>query len=360
MIEKIKINTNISNTYKNVFFTELVDVVFHENYEDVYKDDGIIMVSMEEIHKLLGLQDMVISFLQRNVNNIVIFINIYESFTTIRLFDRHFKNYNLSDFVANKQIKLITSGNYDDTIIGYCNCNFFEYGVGENTVNVMVSIKNFENIYAKTKKPYKFLFLNGQIRTYREKFYKILDSKNLLDSTLWSYIKLNKFLPSNYPDFFNTENFNIAVHKDSIEKSSWNDGRINPVLYTDTYFSVVTETNIEMPHTFITEKTYKPILAGHPFIIVANAGFYKDLHNLGYKTFSELIDESFDEIEDNDARISRIADIVEELCNQDLNKFLQKARPICEYNQQLFLERVGKYYLTRYNLVNEFTRKHLM
>ena len=49
-----------------------------------------------------------------------------------------------------------------------------------------------------------------------------------------------------------------------------------------------------------------------------------------------MIDETFDQIDNNLDRICRIRDVVEDLCasKQRLNDFLQAARPVCEYNQQ--------------------------
>jgi len=72
----------------------------------------------------------------------------------------------------------------------------------------------------------------------------------------------------------------------------------------------------------------------HPFIVASTPGYYRDLHNLGFKTFGHLVDESFDQIDNHQQRIERIAQVVEDLCKQDLPAFLQEAKSICKYNQQ--------------------------
>jgi hypothetical protein len=69
----------------------------------------------------------------------------------------------------------------------------------------------------------------------------------------------------------------------------------------------------------ITEKTYKAI-SYHPFIIVGGAGILKYLRKLGFKTFPELFDESYDEIDDNYERIKFILNEVERVCNMDSKK----------------------------------------
>jgi len=118
----------------------------------------------------------------------------------------------------------------------------------------------------------------------------------------------------------------------------WGDIYLESKPYEDTYFSLVTETIFEYPYSFRTEKIWKPIAIGHPWIAVSNAGFYRDMHNLGFKTFGHLIDESFDQIENNQQRIERIAQVVEDLCRQDLASFLQECYTICKYNQQHHIE----------------------
>jgi hypothetical protein len=72
----------------------------------------------------------------------------------------------------------------------------------------------------------------------------------------------------------------------------------------------------------------------HPFVAVANRGFYRDLHAAGYQTFGHLIDESFDTIDNNQDRLDRIAQVVEDLCRSNLAEFLVAAQAVTKYNQQ--------------------------
>jgi hypothetical protein len=110
-------------------------------------------------------------------------------------------------------------------------------------------------------------------------------------------------------------------------------------MYIDTYFSLITETVFEYPYSFRTEKIWKAIAMGHPWIVAANAGYYRDIQNLGFKTFGHLIDESFDQVEPHWARASRIVDVVEDLCKQDLASFLKECYTVCKYNQELLIEK---------------------
>jgi hypothetical protein len=86
------------------------------------------------------------------------------------------------------------------------------------------------------------------------------------------------------------------------------------------YFSLVTES--DLPPFFknnsckITEKTYKAI-SFHPFIIIGGCGILKYIRSLGFKTFPEMFDESYDDIEDNYERIDFIYKEVKKLCDMD-------------------------------------------
>jgi hypothetical protein len=90
----------------------------------------------------------------------------------------------------------------------------------------------------------------------------------------------------------------------------------------------------DYPYSFRTEKIWKPIAMGHPWIAATSYGYYRDLLNLVFRTFENLIDESFDLIQNNQDRMERIEQIVTDLCNQDLKQFLVAAEEVCKYNQQ--------------------------
>lgn len=112
-------------------------------------------------------------------------------------------------------------------------------------------------------------------------------------------------------------------------------------LYENSYFSLVTETNyyndplIESRGRFITEKTFKCIAQEHPFILLAPPRTLELLHQLGYKTFSLLIDESYDSEEDDKIRMLKVIKEVQRLSSlsgDELVNFLTTAKEICNHN----------------------------
>jgi hypothetical protein len=238
------------------------------------------------------------------------------------------------------------------------------------------AIDQAQDIYNKINKPYKFLFLNGRARYHRKYLLEEFQKNKLLEHTLWTNLDTSeldprqvvwnvpgtrssvpiKFLPVEYEvtryrellqssrntinNVDNREENTIGnlFNKNLIFGKEWGEIYLQPEPYIDTYFSLVTETVFDYPYSFRTEKIWKPIAMGHPFIAVANHGYYRDLRNLGFQTFGSIIDESFDLIDDNQTRIDQIIKIVVDLCVQDLDQFINECRPICKYNQAHFAE----------------------
>ena len=89
---------------------------------------------------------------------------------------------------------------------------------------------------------------------------------------------------------------------------------------------------------FITEKTFRTIANGHPVIWVAEHGTTKVMQRLGFKTYSEFWDESYDAIRDPIDRINAVIDVLKDLCKlnvKERHNLWQKMRPVLQHNQQL-------------------------
>jgi hypothetical protein len=238
------------------------------------------------------------------------------------------------------------------------------------------AIDQAQDIYKKVNKPYKFLFLNGRARYHRKYLLEEFQQLGLLQQALWTNLDANEldprqaiwnppatraavpinFLPVEYEvaRYRNVlqSSLDSVNHSDNREENTigplfnknlvfgkeWGEIYLQAEPYIDTYFSVVTETVFDYPYSFRTEKIWKPIAMGHPFVAVANYGYYRDLHNMGFQTFDPIIDEAFDNIEDNQSRINRIIEVVQDLCQQDLDHFIKQCYTICKYNQEHFAE----------------------
>lgn len=204
------------------------------------------------------------------------------------------------------------------------------------------AIQNYNDNYSISR-PYKFLFLNGQARDHRK--FMITQLSNVLDTALWSNLDpVNgpvKLLDRQYElDCFNVDvpQTDTNVKKYLFGSGIWGEVYLVAAQYINTYFSLVTETVQNYRFSFRTEKIWKPVAIGHPWIAVANQGYYRDMHNLGFQTFGHVIDESFDKIANNQDRMIQISRVVKDLCQQDLASFLKECYNVCKYNQQHLAE----------------------
>lgn len=83
----------------------------------------------------------------------------------------------------------------------------------------------------------------------------------------------------------------------------------------DSLLYLVTETVADGRRHHITEKTFKPIAMGMPFVLVATQGSLKYLRSYGFKTFGHIWDESYDTIADPHQRIAEVASLLKTLCD---------------------------------------------
>jgi hypothetical protein len=156
-----------------------------------------------------------------------------------------------------------------------------------------------------------------------------------LDTDKQEYIRL---LPPEYeiprarPNLKPSLNSGFVKHE--LFGNTWGDAIVNPQAYMDTCFSLVTETIFDYPYTFRTEKIWKPMIMCHPFVVAANAGYYRDLKNAGFRTFGHLINESFDTVDNAQDRADAVVATVKDICYNGASSFLTAAREVCKYNYQ--------------------------
>ena len=71
--------------------------------------------------------------------------------------------------------------------------------------------------------------------------------------------------------------------------------KLNVPLYFNSYIDVITESNVSDGGVLITEKIFKSLVCLKPFLVVGQYNTLKVLKDYGFKTFSDIIDESYDD-----------------------------------------------------------------
>lgn len=152
--------------------------------------------------------------------------------------------------------------------------------------------KNYQNNFSKFSGDKFFLLLMNLQKPHRDRLYDLTRNK-YHDHCLYSYISLGKRLEGDVPDRYN------AGSKNDYCNMTW---------YDNTCFSLVAETK-SRGKTFVSEKIYKPLAYGHPFVACGTKGMLKLLKLQGFETFSTVVDESYDDLDD----VSRYKKIEQEL-----------------------------------------------
>ena len=103
----------------------------------------------------------------------------------------------------------------------------------------------------------------------------------------------------------------------------------------DAFWHIVTETVFYYNKLHLTEKIFKPIVSKQPFMLLAAPGNLAYLKSYGFKTFDSVIDESYDNIQDNDLRTDAVVNQLHWYCNltpDEKTDIIQQLEPIIDYN----------------------------
>jgi len=269
-------------------------------------------------------------------NNIEIFIDYSWEFTEAKLRpgieDQYFW-YKYKDYLIENNIKIISQylestdaqwpgKTHQDLRKIVHNVNLFEYNVRINHERNNIEWRINASPKEVSKKKYFLNFIPGEIRKYPatlmlQALFNEIGKENIFYSTvlgdyfskymmtwddlefLWEqqikwYSKehqslflqclknqdnLHQHLP--FEDQYNINSFDLNSKYNSSER------RIPMGVY-DSKFSIVAE--VSWSSHFYTEKTFKHIMAEQPFIISAGPGHNHGLKSLGYETYDDLFD----------------------------------------------------------------------
>lgn len=201
---------------------------------------------------------------------------------------------------------------------------------------------------------YEFTALNRVHKWWRAAVMSDLLVRGLLDNSLWSYncvglpeddYKDNPIEVDTYDELWRDRMHEFVVdgpHScDQFNKHQQNNHHIvNTDLYTQSYFHIVIETHFDADQsggTFITEKTWKPIKYGQPFVIIGPAGTLQALRESGYKVFDTVLDNSYDTIEDNTKRWIAVRKVIESIQQQGAANLYKKCQADIKWNQDRFI-----------------------
>lgn len=194
-----------------------------------------------------------------------------------------------------------------------------------------------------------FTVLNRLHKSWRATF--MADLLPLLHNSYWSYCETGRIYDEENPLEIDsvtglrnrTQDFldRAPYYTDNLSDTERNSNAVTvEQFYTDSWMHIVVETHWDADQSsgaFLTEKTFKPIKHGQPFFIAGCAGSLQTLRDLGYRTFDSVLDNTYDDIQDNTLRWRALRRSIEQV-QDHLPRVFEQCRPDIEHNQQLFLE----------------------
>ena len=107
--------------------------------------------------------------------------------------------------------------------------------------------------------------------------------------------------------------------------------------YNQAYVNLVVETDIDYQNSFcLSEKTIKCLITGMPFVVYATPFFLENLRVLGFRSYSEVWDESYDRETDLPRRCRKIVDLMNHLHDLDWPSHFAKLQQIADHNRATF------------------------
>ena len=179
-----------------------------------------------------------------------------------------------------------------------------------------------------------------------------LHRRGLLDDSYWSYnphITVGNTIEDcpieidtlNIREYLTLFMQNGPYSADDLAPEQHNDHTVTVAEhYRNAYCNIVFETLFDADGSggaFLSEKTFKPIKHGQPFVVAGCAGTLQVLRDLGYRVFDSVIDTTYDTIQDNTRRWIALRGVIESIAHGDLDAFRKKCRADVEHNQALFL-----------------------
>lgn len=211
------------------------------------------------------------------------------------------------------------------------------------------------NTFPVTK---KFLCLNKRVDEVRWMLYKKFYTDDLLDQSLFSFLGQDNYgVQENIDSVANAEKlFQVATAYPEIARlktppelfrklpddqlfTKNTDGQpldIDPSwvgndhFYHSTFCSIISETSASSNRPNFSEKIFRSIMYGHPFVLIGAPHSLSMLRDLGFDTYDDIFDTSYDTVLVRDHRIIKVFEVIDQISQlslDDLNRLNSQLLP---------------------------------
>jgi hypothetical protein len=178
--------------------------------------------------------------------------------------------------------------------------------INDSYVSILIKNDNFDRNRLRSDKD-ELYDLIAWFNQFEQKGFNILD---------WDY-------PNHQNDVFSSLRYTTKSH------------------YSDTLFNIITETTCDANSLNLTEKSFKGIANCHPYLVIGDVNTHKHIKDLGFELYEDLIDYSFDSIDDSEIRLNLALKEVKRIYNigeSGILEWYKKNIDKIEYNKSKFFE----------------------
>ena len=197
-----------------------------------------------------------------------------------------------------------------------------------------------DHTFCDFPKKYKVSCLNGTEWAHRKLTYLYLSQKSYFWEMIFTFKRGSEYHSLGHEVTLTQEEntqFDLLPRTVTFPNDKINiDLSINHPAYQETYINLVTETTVDCNTAMLSEKTFKPIVAGQLFVLIAGSGAIQFLRDIGIDTFDDIIDHSYDNVIDVRERIKLAIAQVDHLMTLDLEQLYNQIKPRLLRNSEYF------------------------
>ena len=279
-----------------------------------------------QLKNKVGLGNHQICIITNNAN-----VSVYK-----KMIDVIYKPYLLGFLADHYKDILHTPIEHNDTIIGLLSAD--EYINSEKK-------KFFLSYNKNTTKPFRVQLLLWLMKT------------GIIDDSYVSILIKNQYFDRNQLRSDKDELYDLIAWFNQFEKKGFNildwdyPNHQNDVFsslkyttkshYADTLFNIITETTCDTNSLNLTEKSFKGIANCHPYLVIGDINTHKHIKDLGFELYEDLIDYSFDSIDNSEIRLNSALKEVKRIYNigeSGILEWYKKNIDKIEYNKSKFFE----------------------
>ena len=238
----------------------------------------------------------------------------------------------------NIEIEIIYGSFYDNSYDKYCNrmgldnsnLTFWPtYWINWTEICLKGEI-DYTKHTVNTDFKYPFICLNNKNHKHRAALIDHLAKYNLLNKGVVTW---HKFANCMHGYEFKYYDDSIRLIDDDFVTKL--DSFLIPKQWHESFLHVVGEATINTH--FITEKTIIPILMKKPFVCISKQGYNQRLLDLGFVLYDEIIDYSYDNLEDVGDRADKLCESISKL-PANYSELYEILKPKIEHNYNRCLE----------------------